>query len=38
VQAQLVAIVGLFVATIAILRWTWHVGDRTIEPQTETEP
>ncbi len=38
VEAQLVAIVGLAIAGIAVLRWTWRIGDRASETHTETEP
>jgi hypothetical protein len=37
VQAQLVAIVGLAVAGVAVLRWTWHTGDRESATRPETE-
>ncbi|HYL50813.1 MAG TPA: cbb3-type cytochrome c oxidase subunit I, partial [Acidimicrobiia bacterium] len=37
VQAQLVAIVGLAVAGVAVLRWAWRIGDRDVPASEETD-
>jgi hypothetical protein len=37
VQAQLVAIVGLAVAGVAVLRWAWRIGDRDVPTSEETD-
>jgi hypothetical protein len=37
VQAQLVAVLGVFVATVAVLRWTWRIGDRHSETHRPVE-